>query len=320
MDIRHFRYFVAVADALSFAKAARDLHMSQPPLSKRIADIESAIGVRLFDRSSRKVELTPAGEAWLPHAKAAVQAFDVAMRAARTVSPARSRSLRIALPPETSKSVLVEIVNQLQRESVEVNVAEAMTADQRRQLEAGEIDIGVLRHPFDMTGLRMSAPLMQPLGVLMQSAHPLANRKTLRLTDLQPYPLVQFPRHVSPGLYDELLDLCRAGGYVPKKIQHGVRLTAVLLTTETAVTFAAERLLKRRGQSGTKELVWKALEGEPVQWWTSAVWRADDRERLTRVAVDVIVDALKTQERWVPKARPGKRKHVAAEPPRRRPA
>lgn len=304
MDIRHLRYFVAVADALSFARAARELHMSQPPLSKRIADIENELGIRLFDRSSRKVTLTAAGASLLPNARAALKVFDQVLRTARALSPTQSRHLRIALPPETSKSVLLAIVAELRREQVEVSIAEAMTAEQHRLLETGEIDIGVLRHPFETRGLRVSAPLMQPLGVLMQSSHPLAGRRVLRLRDLQPYPLVHFQRHVSPGLYDELLELCRAGGYVPKRILHGVRMTAALLATEAAVTFTTERLLKRRGQSGSKELVWKPLAGEPIHWWTSAVCRANEWDRVTRLAVGVIVEALKTQEKWVPKARP----------------
>lgn len=78
MDVRHFRYFVAVAEALSFAGAARELKMSQPPLSKRIADLEGELGLKLFDRTSKKVDLTSGGEAFLPQARAAVRAFDAA--------------------------------------------------------------------------------------------------------------------------------------------------------------------------------------------------------------------------------------------------
>src|SRR5262249_54425544 len=156
MDIRHLRYFVAVADALSFAKAARDLHLSQPPLSKRIADLEHELGMRLFERSSRRVALTAAGTRVLPHAKAAVRGFDAALRAARAIAP--SHRLRIALPPETSRSVLLEVIDRLRREHVEVDLAERMTAEQRRLLDSGEIDVGVLRHPFDARGLRVAPP------------------------------------------------------------------------------------------------------------------------------------------------------------------
>lgn len=305
MDIRHLRYFVAVAEALSFAKAARDLHMSQPPLSKRIADMEKELGVRLFDRSSKHVSLTTAGQGLLAQARAAVQAFDCAMRVARSASPNKSRRLRISLPPETSRNVILDVVDHLRRENVQVNMVEATTAEQQRLLAAGEIDVAVLRHPFGARGLRVSACLGQKFGVLMHADHPLAKREKLQLADLRLYPLVMFNRDLAPGLYDELLELCRAGGYVPPRLLHGVRATAALLTTEQAVTFTTERHLKRRGQGGSGELTWKPLVGSPLHCWTSAVCRSQNWDRLTRLAVNAILDSLQEHESWVPMPRPG---------------
>ncbi|NYG45366.1 DNA-binding transcriptional LysR family regulator [Bradyrhizobium sp. IAR9] len=164
MDIRNLRYFVTVAEALSFAKAARDLHMSQPPLSKRIADMERELGVRLFNRSSKKVALTAAGQSLLPQARAAVQAFDSVVNVARRVLSSQLRCLRIALPPETSRSELLDVVNRLRRENVQVNISEAGTSEQQRLPDAGEVDIGLLHHPFDTCGLGVSEPLAQSLG------------------------------------------------------------------------------------------------------------------------------------------------------------
>ncbi|WP_271605558.1 LysR family transcriptional regulator [Bradyrhizobium sp. CCBAU 11434] len=304
MDIRHFRYFVAVAEALSFARAARELNMSQPPLSKRIADLEGELGVKLLDRTSKKVELTAAGEAFLPQARAAVRAFDAALRIARSLSPSQSRRLRIALPPESSRSVLSEVLSRLQQEHVEVQLVEASTAEQQRLLATGEVDVGVLRYPFEKRGLRASAPLGQPLGVIMAAEHPLAKFDKLRLPDLSPYTLVQFQRHFAPGFYDELLDLCRAGGYVPPRIVQSARMTKAFLRTESAVSLAAERLAKRRGEASSKEFVWRPLEGAPIHWWTSVVCRSDECVGLTRVAVDVLVASLQQHEGWVPMSRP----------------
>lgn len=156
MDVRHFRYFLAVAEALSFAKAARALHMSQPPLSKRIADMEEEIGVKLFDRTSKKVELTQAGEALVPYARDAILAFDAAVRAARSQSPSRRHRVRIALPPETSRVVIEELVRRLEQLRIEAEPVEACTADQESLLRAGDIDIGVLRLPFDDRGFWVS--------------------------------------------------------------------------------------------------------------------------------------------------------------------
>lgn len=316
MDIRHFRYFVAVAEALSFARAARELNMSQPPLSKRIADLEGELGVKLFDRTSKKVNLTKAGDAFLPQARHAVQAFDAALRVVRSLSPSQSRRLRIALPPETSQRMLLGVVSRLQQEQVEVQIVEASTSEQQRLLAAGEIDVGILSHPFDSRGLRVSAPLGQSLGVVLAAEHPLAKLDKLRLSDLSPYPLVNFHRHLAPGFYDELLNLCRLGGYIPPRILQTGRMTKAFLSTESAVALAVERLAKRRSDPGLKEFIWKPLEGTPIHWWISVVCRSDEYVGLTRVAVDVIFASLLQRENWVPMPRSGVGRRREAEPTR----
>lgn len=319
MNIRHLRYFVAVAEALSFAKAARELHMSQPPLSKRIAEMEETLGARLFDRSSKSVALTATGRALLPRAREAVRAFDAAVRVARTLAPAAARPLRIAMPVETSRTVLLDVVGKLHREGLEVDMSEAGTPEQERLLAEGEIDIGVFRYPIDLHGRKVSAPLAQPLGVLMGSGHPLARRESLQFTDLQPYPLALFQRHMHPGLHDEWLELCRGRGYVPPKILYGAKLMLTLLLNENAITFVRERLLMRRGQSGTGELVWRPLEGPPLLWWTAAMCRAQDWNPSIRLAMNVISQSLQEHEQWVPTARPeGKHRGGEAGPQPRR--
>jgi DNA-binding transcriptional LysR family regulator len=303
LDIRHMRYFAAVAGALSFAKAARALHMSQPPLSKRILDFEEELGVRLFDRSRKQVTLTAAGEALLPQARAAVAAFDSAMRIARAISPAQSKRLSVALPPDTSRAVLIDIVNQLNRDNVEVNLAVSSTAEQGRLLSDGELDIGVLRHPFDDHGLKVSPPMAQVLGVLMRNDHPLADRAELRLSDLHPYALVHFQHHLAPGLYEEILELCRLGGYVPPQIIHGVKHVIALLVNPQAISLTAEWPLKRSGSS-IEEFTWKPLEGSPLHQWTSAACRSQQWDALTRNSIDIIVGALQRHDKWTPMPRP----------------
>lgn len=304
MEIRHLRYFVAVAESLNFSVAAQRLHMSQPPLSKRIADLEEEIGARLFDRSSRQVALTSAGRSLLPQAKSAVDAFDATVRVARAVSPTRSRQLTIALPIETSREVLLDIVNQLQRVNAEISISEATTAEQHRLLLTGELDIGVLRYPFDLRGLRASASLQQTLGVLLHIKHPLADHAEILLSDLSSYPLVMFPRTVAPGLYDEMLSTCNRDGYVPKRVLHGVRMTATLLISEGAVAFTTSALSKTLSVGGLRDLTWKPLVGEPLHWWTAAVCRSSDRDPIICMAVNVVLQALQAHDQWIPKPRP----------------
>jgi DNA-binding transcriptional LysR family regulator len=307
VDIRHLRYFVAVAETLNFGAAARELHISQPPLSKRIAEFEKAIGVRLFERSTRSVRLTGAGTKLLPQAKQAVIAFDSAMDAAGALRTDASRRIHIGFPPDTSREVLLSTIDELHRKGLEVEVTEATTGEQVALLARGELDVAVLRHPFDLHGLQCSTPMRQTLGVVVHVTHPLARKRKVRLEELQGFALVIFPRSVAPGLYDEMLSVCHAHGYAPQRVVHGMRMTAGMLVAESAVAFAT-----REGVHGLfgnfRDLKWKPIEGEPLHWWTSAVTRRDNRSSGSGAAMQAIPRLLQKHDSWIEGARPAARK------------
>jgi len=297
MEIRHLRYFVAVAENLHFGRAAQQLHMSQPPLSKRIAALENELGTPLFNRNKRSVALTTAGRTLLPKAKAAIEAFDAAAAAVKSASTGPFR-IRIAFPSDTSPEVLLDLVKAICPNDSEVNIAEATTSEQHELLRAGELDVGVLRHPYETRGLWSSPPLRQTLGVVLPIGHPLACRQELELCDLQPSTLIMFPRSIAPGLYDEILETCRAQGYKPKRIVYGMRMAAGLMVAESAITFRPAHFVEPSRVGRTPDLTWRPLVGEPLHWWTSVVCRRNDPDRRTRAAVEVILRALQRHDHW----------------------
>ncbi len=299
MDLRQFRYFVAVAETLHFGEAARRLNMSQPPLSKRIAELEESLGVRLFDRNSRKVVLTSAGRSLLPQAQACITSFDEAISSVCAIAPSRSRRIRVGFALDTSRQVLRRFLAELVALRVKSQIREATTADQHRMLLSGELDVGVLRHPYNTKGLWSSYSLCQTLGAVMGRNHPLARRRTIELGELQSSTLLTFPREIAPGLYDELLAACRAGGYRPKRIEHAMRMTAGLLLSDAAITLRPAVAL-RPGRAGAKasDLVWKPLAGEPLRWWTSVVRREAATDSLTKKTVQIILRALEKHDQW----------------------
>lgn len=307
MDIRHLRYFVAVAEQLSFGAAARQLHISQPPLSKRIAELEQKIGVRLFDRTTRSVQLTAAGVALLPDARAAVLALDKALQTAAGLRLTGQRKIRIAFTPDTSREVLLAVVAEYQKSRVEVEVTEAATNEQATLIATGQLDVGVMRHPFDTTGLRCTPELRQTLGIVLHKSHPLASRRRIGLDELQESPLVMFPRSVAPGLYDEILAVCRARGYSPTRIVHGMRMVAGMLVAEGAVTLSTRRATMSLF-GNLSDIRWKSIKDEPLHWWTSAVSRLDTNAPVD-VAMNVIPRLLERYEGWIASPR------VSAEQP-----
>jgi DNA-binding transcriptional LysR family regulator len=298
MDIRQFRYFTAVAETLHFGEAARRLNMTQPPLSKRIAELEEALGVRLFDRNSRKVTLTLAGQQFLPYAQACIAAFDEAIGSVQATTPSRSRRIRVGFPLDTSRKVLGLFTSEARSMCAEARIVEATTADQHRMLLAGELDIGILRHPYSSKGLWSSPTLCQTLGLVMSRAHPLSARKEIELANLKSSTLVTFPRAIAPGLYDELMASCRAGGYRPKRIEHAMRMTIGLLLAEAAVALRPQ-VAMRTGRAGRMaDLVWRPIVGEPLKWWTSVVRPKGSTDPLTLKTVQVILRGLEKHDQW----------------------
>ncbi|MFE3280311.1 LysR family transcriptional regulator [Nocardia sp. NPDC059239] len=295
MEIRHLRYFVAVAEELHFGRAAARLHMSQPPLSKRIIDVERELGVRLFDRTNRRVSLTPAGLELLPKAQAAIAAFDEASACLRGPVRTRARQIRVGFPPDTSSAVLVSASEQLDNMGVDVQLSEGTTVEQHERLLAGQLDIGILRWPYETRGLSTTPPLGQSPGVLVAATDRLALYDEIDLSELDGYTLILFPRSMAPGLYDEILAVCRAQGFIPTRIEHGIRIVYSLLTVlPKSITFSAEGGFARSASGLQTQATWIPIKGRPLKWHTSAVWRTTHRDPLIPQAARMIADALRS--------------------------
>ena len=297
-DLRHLRYFVAVAEELHFGNAARRLHMSQPPLSKRIAELEADLGVRLLDRDNRHVELTAAGKVLLDRARLILGAVASARRAVQLATQ-DGTSIRVALPPETSGSVVLEILGGSEDFHGKVNLIEASTSEQQRLFAEGELDIGVLRHPYDEDGLISSRPLFQELGVILSENHHLASRDEINLPDLSGSPLVAFPRAMAPGLYDDILEKSRNAGYSPIYILHNLRQASTLLIALNGVAFRPKSALEPAGMFSTSAaLKWKPIAGSKLYWRTSVVTRNNDIPGIRSIC-RVIETALQKHDDWL---------------------
>ncbi|MFC4910960.1 LysR substrate-binding domain-containing protein [Actinomadura gamaensis] len=288
MDIvGHLAHFVAVAEELHFGRAAERLGMAQPPLSQRIRRLEDELGVRLFDRTSRRVELTAAGRLLLPEAR------DVLGRVGRIRELAeRSRSgeiglVRAGLPADLGGDVVAALVSAFRgrHPDLRLTLRETGTAEQVAALADGSLDIAVLRHPCDTRGLSLGPMLAQPLGVLLAADDPLADDPEIRAEALAGRDLVLFPREEAPGVHDDLLAACRRNGFDPPAVHEarhpqfalGLVLvgTAVALVPRPADAPGAGRTDGTGGGAAAGGAVWRPLAGSPLVLRTSCAWRRD---------------------------------------------
>ncbi len=232
MNLRHLRYFVAVAEELHFGRAAARLHMAQPPLSQQIRRLEEEIGVELLRRTTRTVELTDAGRAYLERARAILADVDDAARHARLVAAGTIGRLVIGCVGSATYSVLPLLSQRLSAAMPQVDFVfrgEMLVPDQVAALRSGTIDVGLLR-PFGAEPGIAVAPLRRDgLVVALPREHPLAGRGRLRVRDLAGADLIVHSSDRGSVMATVVAGLLRDADPRPR-IRHRVEETSTAIT------------------------------------------------------------------------------------------
>lgn len=185
MELRHLRYFVAVAQALNFTRAAEKLHTSQPSLSSQIRDLEACVGVPLLVRDKRKVALTAAGECFLQDALVILeQAENAKVRARKTVQ--EDNHFAIGFVPSAEVNLLPKVLPlfRLKQPDTHIELVSLITTEQEEKILRGELDVGLMRHPVYSPELDYLELIHEPLVVVLPVNHPLANEKAISAQQL----------------------------------------------------------------------------------------------------------------------------------------
>jgi len=255
MELRHLRYFLAVAENLSFRAAAARLHVAQAAVSQTVLDLERETGVRLFERSSRRVALTPAGETLRADASVIVQRAAQAVEAARRAAQGQTGKLAIGFLGSAVSLCLPRVVRQYRERypNVELDLIEMTPERQRSALREGRIHLGLSRtfgpgaaREFDETLVYSDR-----LAAVLCDSHPLSKRPRVRLRDLANDPFVLFARAEAPGLFDTVAALCRDAGFSPRVVAQPTAMATVLTLVEAqagvSIAPACTRNLAARG-------------------------------------------------------------------------
>ncbi|MEI7058758.1 LysR substrate-binding domain-containing protein [Nocardioides sp. CCNWLW239] len=235
MELRHLRYFAAVAETCHFGQAAAQLHIAQPALSQAIRQLESELDVTLFTRTTRQVTLTPAGEFLRAEATRVLAAVDDSIRGVRRIGAGRHGLVRLGLTGTASFSHLPGIARVVKRELPEVALeihADLLTPAQCERLESGALDLGVLRPPATGEGLTLRTLEVEPLALAIPLDHRLAVEPVVALADLRTEPFIAYSARDS-AVNEAVLRSCREAGFVPRR-EHEAPSTAVLLALVAA--------------------------------------------------------------------------------------
>lgn len=239
-ELVQLRCFVALAEELHFGRAAARLNMTQPPLSRQLQQLEHGVGIKLVERSSRFVGLTPAGKTFLVDAREILRAMDEALLTARRVAKGEGGVITLGFIPATSYSVLPRLVSFIAAElpHVELVLKEMVTADQVNALATDRIDAGVLRLPIDRRGLECVPISREPFVVAVPAGQPLAKGRTLTPGDLDRQKLVMYAPVESRYHHDLVSSAFQAAGVVPAFIQYVREIHTMLALVAAGVGVA----------------------------------------------------------------------------------
>jgi DNA-binding transcriptional LysR family regulator len=302
MELRHLRYFVAVAEELHFRRAAERLHVAQPAVSEQVRKLEDELGVRLLNRTQRSVSLTDAGSAMLQEARRVLVQAERAIAAARDTRSSSEMRLRVGYLADALPAVVPRALQELRRTMPNVQVLLETGASRKliEELRAGHLDAAVVSLPAPTAGLQRTVLGDQSAVVAVPVMHSHATENSIDLGLLAPERLVLLPREVNPAFYDGVLSVCRDAGISPA-IAHTqeprVELALLSVSSGAGVAILPESVADSISVPGVRFVPLEASQPIAVsalltrteagdiatQAFTHALVRASKRERPTPV-------------------------------------
>jgi len=236
MELRHLIYFKAVAELLHFTKAAEQLHISQPPLTRQIKELEKELGAVLFHRNNKRVILTDAGHFFLGQCESLIQQLDRSKQVVRQIHESVSGDFQIGYISSTPLTSLAKVLQQLNHQYplLKTRLYELSTAKQVKALEAGKLDIGILRAPVTSIQLEIIS-LRQDHFTLVCGA---SGSYTLRMTDIADAPFISYNSRYAPYYHQQFITCCQRLGFTPQVMHECNNMHSILSLVESGLGIA----------------------------------------------------------------------------------
>ncbi|MEW6494431.1 MAG: LysR substrate-binding domain-containing protein [Cyanobacteriota bacterium] len=282
MELRHLRYFIVLAEELNFSRAAQRLHIAQPPLSQQIRSLEDELGLQLFDRTTRPLQLTPAGQVFLEKARQVFTQVEQATVLAKRASRGEIGQLRVGINTSIANSVLPDILRTFcdRFPEVELVLHEQASYQQLQELCDRHIDVGFvnLHHLQSIDEnddtLSFISILQEPFVIVLPEGHPLAQQTQVSLKALANELFILPPAHLPSGLYYQITSLCQHVGFSPKVRQEATWMSTVLSLVAGGVGIS---LLPANAQNLQRTgVVFRLIQEQSPIFQMAMVWRRND--------------------------------------------
>jgi DNA-binding transcriptional LysR family regulator len=289
MELRHLRYFVAVAEGLNFTRAAAKLRLAQPSLTRQVHNLEEEIGVRLLDRSKSQVALTEEGRAFLVDARRILALAAESIIAVQRLSRGETGQLNIAYLSNSDFELLPATLGAFRQAfpHIALNLFDMVPAEQVRALEAGKIDLGFvgLRPAATLGHLRWESIARHRTVVVLPAKHPLARKSQVRLRDLRAMFFVGLSEKTHPGFRQWLHEMCQPADFTPRILQDAELEPALM-------TFVAEGLGVSLARERIKKLPHRGVAFRPLTPPVSSdyciAWKRDNDSRTLQQYIEIV--------------------------------
>ncbi|MBO9354423.1 LysR family transcriptional regulator [Bordetella petrii] len=265
MELRHLRYFVAVATELHFTRAAERLGIGQPPLSQQIQQLEREVGAQLFIRDRRGVALTEAGQAFLAEARHVLEGAERAKESARRIASGEVGTLSLGFTVSASIHPFVPRLIRTFRSrypGVGVSLVEHSTLELVQRVHNGSVDLAFVRAPTqEMPGVCVETILSEPMLAVVPATHALASRQMIDLRELASEVFIFYPRKVGVGLYNAVVQACESLGFTPTEGIEAPQLTSVV--TFVAAGMGVSVIPATMSQLQAEGVCYLSLSGQP---------------------------------------------------------
>lgn len=293
MELRHLKYFKAVAEELHFGKAAARLNIAQPPLSLQIRNLEEELGVSLFHRTKRHVELTKEGQVFLEKVYQLFKSLDESIEAVRMVSRGEIGEIVIGYLASAAYDVLPAIIKQYRKQypSIHVNLKQLTSAEQLKALQEGTIHIGIISEPIENKSLNLEIIRKEPMVAALPKEHPLASKtSSIDLIELANDPFILTGRNSNQSHYDGIINNCYDAGFSPNIIQETKEMSTVISLVSAgigiAIVPASIQLLLQN------EVVYRDIRDNKFNTVTALVWENKNQSPIVNAFVELVKESV----------------------------
>lgn len=301
MELRHLRYFVAVAEELHFSRAAERVGIAQPPFSQQIQALEREVGAPLLLRTKRSVKLTPCGQVFLAEARKTLAQSEHALQSARRAARGEIGRLAVGFVSSTVYGKFAAVFGLMRSRcpGVDLVLHDLTSEEQVEAMKHDELDVGLVRPPVaSAREFALRTVWREPLMVALPQRHPLAKQGRVSLKALAEELFLLVPRQLGPGFYDQVIALCDRAGFVPKVVQEARTIQTIVSLISggmgVSIVPASLQSLRREG------VVYRPLSPAAPTTELAVMWRPHDPSPAVALFLKLVWEVAAKKEEHLP--------------------